>query len=376
MKILLCTHYYQSRAVGPAVFSEMMAKIPEQYPQHDLKIITDDAIESTPSVFKIKTYIPKYLYPIDFVFRNWAYYINIKKINKSYNADIVVFSNCEWGLLSRLLLPKRLILIGLLNHYYYLEKLPFKWKKRWFYFYMLRMIQNFAFNILDKIIVCSKDLKVRTEAQYPNHKAKISVLYQGIDMKHITFLPKIIDKSALVKILFLKSNIVRGGFDILCQAAAKLSEYDIEITQIGVVEGMEKERLRCMSFAPNVKFKHLGRLQQKAVYEALISHNILCTPSRQESLGIANIEGLAAGIAVVSVNEGGIPEVLDNGNNGWLAAPNDPISLAETLKMCIEATPSVFLSKKEHGRAFVEKHFDSCKLVSQFLEICKANTVQ
>jgi glycosyltransferase involved in cell wall biosynthesis len=129
---------------------------------------------------------------------------------------------------------------------------------------------------------------------------------------------------------------------------------------------------KCIAFAPKVKFAHLGLLKQDAVFAALNAHDILCIPSRQEGLGIANIEGLAAGIAVVSVKEGGIPEVLDYGNNGWLAEANDPISLAETLKECIEATPSVFLQKKRNGRAFVEKHFDTQVLITQFLYICSA----
>ena len=372
MKILLCTNFYQSRTVGPAVFAEMMAKIPEYYREHDVKIITDDAIEATPSVIKIKTYIPRYLNLIDFVFRNWAYYKNIKKINKSNNADIIVFSNCMWGILPCLLLPKHIQVIGLINDYFLLEKRPFKGQKSWFYFYVLRQFQSLAIHFLDKIIVCSKHLRARIAAQYPNHWAKVSVLYQGVDMRDIPFLPKTINKETPIKILFIKSNIMRGGFDILCKAVAQLTQYIIEITQIGATEGVENERLRCMAFAPNVRFHHLGLISQEAVCEALYAHDILCTPSRQEGLGIANIEGLAAGIAVVSVKEGGIPEVLDYGNNGWLAETNDPISLAETLKICIEAPPSVFFEKKRNGRVFVEKKFDTKILIDQFLDICSS----
>jgi colanic acid/amylovoran biosynthesis glycosyltransferase len=50
---------------------------------------------------------------------------------------------------------------------------------------------------------------------------------------------------------------------------------------------------------------------------------------------MTNIEGLASGISVVTSSAGGIPEVLDDGRNGWMAVPGDARDLAEKLKECI-----------------------------------------
>jgi glycosyltransferase involved in cell wall biosynthesis len=104
----------------------------------------------------------------------------------------------------------------------------------------------------------------------------------------------------------------------------------------------------------------------------MYDNDILCTPSRVESLGIANAEGLATGISVVSTREGGITEVLHYGKNGWLAAPENAEDLAEKLKECIESTPSVSAEKSRNGRLFVEKKFDYKQFNALFLEKCAA----
>ena len=89
----------------------------------------------------------------------------------------------------------------------------------------------------------------------------------------------------------------------------------------------------------------------------MYNHHVLCIPARHEALGLANVEGLAHGISVVSTHVGGVPEVLDKGNCGWLAEAENPVSLAEALKNCIEADPSVRMAKSRYGRQHVEQFF-------------------
>jgi glycosyltransferase involved in cell wall biosynthesis len=69
-------------------------------------------------------------------------------------------------------------------------------------------------------------------------------------------------------------------------------------------------------------------------YEAL---DIVCVPSLEaEGLGLAAIEAMAAGRAVVAADIGGLPEVVQDGCTGWLHAPGDAASLAERLRRLIQ----------------------------------------
>ena len=59
--------------------------------------------------------------------------------------------------------------------------------------------------------------------------------------------------------------------------------------------------------------------------------DVFAFPSIDEGLGIALLEAMNAGKAVIASDTGGIPEVVDNNRNGLLASPRDSMQLAERL---------------------------------------------
>ncbi|MEZ4903995.1 MAG: glycosyltransferase family 4 protein [Spirosomataceae bacterium] len=97
------------------------------------------------------------------------------------------------------------------------------------------------------------------------------------------------------------------------------------------------------------------------------SHDIFCVPSYTEAFGVANIEALAHGISVISTRVGGIPEVLDHGNNGWLVESGQVEALAAAIKECIE-NPKLRLQKAERGRSFIQK-FSKDEMLRNFVEM-------
>ncbi|HSS32208.1 MAG TPA: glycosyltransferase family 4 protein [Solirubrobacterales bacterium] len=59
--------------------------------------------------------------------------------------------------------------------------------------------------------------------------------------------------------------------------------------------------------------------------------DVFVIPSRSEGLPMALLEGMAYGLAVVATEAGGIPEVVDPGEDGLLVPTEDPAALAEAL---------------------------------------------
>jgi len=61
------------------------------------------------------------------------------------------------------------------------------------------------------------------------------------------------------------------------------------------------------------------------------SADIVVVPSRYESLGISILEAMAMGKPVIASRVGGIPDLIEDGQDGLLIPPEDYVSLAEAI---------------------------------------------
>lgn len=71
--------------------------------------------------------------------------------------------------------------------------------------------------------------------------------------------------------------------------------------------------------------------QSTDVAEVLSIMDVFAFPSIDEGLGIAFLEAMHAGKAVVASDTGGIPEVIEHGCNGLLCPPGDAVQLSKRL---------------------------------------------
>lgn len=84
--------------------------------------------------------------------------------------------------------------------------------------------------------------------------------------------------------------------------------------------------------------------------------DIFVFPSMNEAFGLVAVEAMEYGIPVIASNEGGIPEVVENGVNGLLVEKNNPISLAEAIIKLIDNT-SLRIQMGQNGRKKFEERF-------------------
>ena len=71
------------------------------------------------------------------------------------------------------------------------------------------------------------------------------------------------------------------------------------------------------------------------VAQLLSTADIMVLPSRAENLPMSVIEGMAAGLAVVTTPVGAVPDIIADGKTGILVQPGDPVELAVALEKLI-----------------------------------------
>jgi glycosyltransferase involved in cell wall biosynthesis len=123
------------------------------------------------------------------------------------------------------------------------------------------------------------------------------------------------------------------GQDVLIRAIARLKDRfpDARFEFVGDGPCMDD----CVKLAEELEIadrcRFTGRLTHDEVLRRLATSSVSVVPSRSECFGLVNIESLAVGTPVVASHVGGISEIVNDGEEGFLVPPDDPVSLAERL---------------------------------------------
>jgi len=88
----------------------------------------------------------------------------------------------------------------------------------------------------------------------------------------------------------------------------------------------------------------------------LAAGDLFCLASRHESMGVALVEAMAAGLPVVATRVGGIPEVVAADETGRLVPPDDPAALAGALGELL-SQPALCVRFAAAGRARAQARF-------------------
>lgn len=91
-----------------------------------------------------------------------------------------------------------------------------------------------------------------------------------------------------------------------------------------------------------------------SVYDEL---DMLVVPSKQEAMGRVLAEAFSAGVPVVAFPVGGIPEVIQDEQTGFLVRPSTPEALAATIRELLTGDRERLRTVAANGRRAWEEHY-------------------
>ena len=160
------------------------------------------------------------------------------------------------------------------------------------------------------------DLTIITPSQWLANLVKqsffkdypVKVINNGIDISVFNpvksdFREKygLVDKKIVLGVAFVWG--VRKGLDVFIELAKRLSD-DYRIVLIGTDDNVDRQ------LPSNIISIHRTQ-NQKQLAEIYTASDVFANPTREEVLGMVNVESLACGTPVVTFRTGGCPECID-----------------------------------------------------------------
>jgi colanic acid/amylovoran biosynthesis glycosyltransferase len=209
--------------------------------------------------------------------------------------------------------------------------------------------------------------------------ARIRVHHVGIDCSLNAFRERRLDSraDASVKLISVGRLVEKKGHTHTLRALAQLRRRrpDLSMTLDIVGEGdlksgLEKE-VAALELTDVVEFH--GGLPHRETLSLLNDASIFILPSvtsedgDMEGIPVSLMEAMARGIPVISTYHSGIPELIEDGVNGFLVPERDDEALARSIERTIDSAPR-WPEIGRAGRRTIEIDFNRQKLGRRLIE--------
>lgn len=245
---------------------------------------------------------------------------------------------------------------------------------------IFRKIIDWTIGFADAAIVVGENLRFNYNGFLPPNK--IIAVHHGIEAFSTS--PTVKQSKEKIQVLYLSNLVITKGFLTIIHAIPKVVSRFKNITFAFAGEwdkGVDKEGIMTFIKDSNIQsyidFK--GRVIGKEKELLLCESDIFVFPTFYplETFGIVNLEAMQAGLPIVTTGRGAIPEVVDDGINGFIVPEKDSDAIAEKIiELCknqeLRAEMCMNNIAKFHSTYTKEKYAD--RMVAAFETLYKEIT--
>lgn len=206
--------------------------------------------------------------------------------------------------------------------------------------------------------------------------AKLHKLLYGIDLSRFSGKAFVRTEGEPVRILTIGRLVEKKGLEYSLRAFAQVRqahpEMRYDIVGDGPLRGMLQGLIEKLGQHDAVILH--GAKEGETVRAVLAKADVFMLASvtaadgDQEGTPVSLLEAQASGIPVLATKHSGIPEIVRDGEGGFLVAERNVDQLAEQLRYLVEH-PEARARAGEAGCAFVAKNFEQAKCVGQLVNV-------
>ena len=226
--------------------------------------------------------------------------------------------------------------------------------------------QNFFDDLLYRILFKNTKVILLSKRLYEDvskyvKQEDVFFLPNGIPIPNAVeeFLPK---NNMVSQLLFLSNLIESKGVLLLLAALKKLKDNGIKFHCyfVGGEGDISSEQLNQKINDLNLQeyVTYLGKKYGDYKHEIFQSSDIFVFPTfyHNECFPLVLLEAMMFGLPVISTNEGGIPDIVKDGETGFIVEKQKPKQLAEKIKWLIDHPEEVRLMGEKGQKYFLEHY--------------------
>jgi glycosyltransferase involved in cell wall biosynthesis len=218
-------------------------------------------------------------------------------------------------------------------------------------------------------IVAATSFTQRTLVEHGVAASKIRLNPYGVDCGRFQIRPP--ENSKRVRFIFVGLVNARKGIPLILDAWRKLKTDHAEFWVVG---GASKQTAARLSGLRGLRY--FGAVPHQEVASRMQQCDVFVFPSYFEGFGLVLLEAMACGLPVITTTNTVGPDVISEGQDGWVVAPGDLPALIEKMQYCLDR-PSEVREMGARARKTAERFAWSDygdRWIEILAEVCNART--
>lgn len=189
----------------------------------------------------------------------------------------------------------------------------------------------------NKIIFVSEAGRKSYLSNFKIDRTKTAVVYNGVELNTFDYIYVTKENNDFTRITYIGRLEEIKGVELLIHAILKLKENNKKIKVWIIGDGAYKNNLQSLTRKLNLTNEIEFTGTKRNIGNYLKKTDVFVYPSIcQEVFGISIVEAMAYGVPCIANNVGGIPEIINNGMNGYITKTSDADGVYKSLSTLIE----------------------------------------